>query len=123
MKARYKFWLEKKGEVVVGNGKVSLLKLIDEMGSIQKAAEKMGMSYRHAWGFLQKIEKRSGIKFVETQVGGKEGGGARLTREGREFLKKYSAFRDGIDEFIERKFRIAFSSQLTAVSKIKTIKS
>jgi len=114
MKVKYKFWLEKDGEVVVGNGKVNLLKLIDQMGSIQRAANKMGMSYRHAWGFLQKIEGRSGIKFVETQVGGKEGGGARMTREGREFLEKYSAFRDGIDQFIERKFRIAFSSQRSA---------
>ena len=31
MEIRYKVWLEKDGEVVVGNGKVGLLKMIDEM--------------------------------------------------------------------------------------------
>jgi len=75
MDIRFKVWLEKGGEVVVGNGKVGLLKMIADLGSIQKAADNLGMSYRHAWGMIQKIEKRSGIKFVETQVGGREGGG------------------------------------------------
>jgi len=108
MEVRAKVWLEKDREVVAGNGKVDLLKKIDETGSIQKAAERMGMSYRHAWGFIRKIEKRSGIKFVETQIGGREGGGARLTPQGKEFLKRYSTFRDGLDEYIEKKFKRAF---------------
>jgi len=37
------------------------------------------MSYRHVWGMVQKMEKRLGWKFVETHVGSKEGGRARLT--------------------------------------------
>lgn len=121
MKAKYKFWVEKDGAVVVGNGRVGLLKLIDELGSIQRAADKIGMSYRHAWGFVRKIENRSGIKFVETRIGGKEGGGARLTPEGREFLERYSSFRDGIDEFIENKFKEAFkkSDQRSAISNVR----
>jgi molybdenum-dependent DNA-binding transcriptional regulator ModE len=44
MEVKFKVWLEKDGEVVVGNRKVGLLKRIDELGSIQKAAEKNGMS-------------------------------------------------------------------------------
>jgi len=108
MKAKSKVWIARKGEVVVGDGKVSLLKMIGETGSIQKAADKMGMSYRHAWGVVQKIEKRSGIKFLATKIGGREGGGARLTLKGEVFLKKYAFFRKGIDEFIEKKFQAAF---------------
>jgi molybdate transport system regulatory protein len=108
MEVKSKAWIEVGGEVVAGEGKVHLLKLIDEMGSIQKAAEKLGMSYRHAWGFLQKMEKRGGIKLVETQVGGREGGGARLTLQGKDFLRRYSVFREGLDEYIEGKFRKAF---------------
>jgi molybdate transport system regulatory protein len=108
MELKFKVWLEKDGEVLVGNGKVGLLQRIDELGSIQRAAEKNGMSYRHAWGMIQKIEKRSGFKFVETQVGGKEGGSARLTPQGKEFLNQYSAFRRGLDEVIGKKFLKAF---------------
>jgi molybdate transport system regulatory protein len=108
MEIKYKVWLEKDGEVVVGNGKVGLLKMIDETGSIQKAADQHGMSYRHAWGMIRKIEKRSGFKFVETQVGGKEGGGAQLTPQGKEFLNQYSAFRKGLEGVVAKKFTAAF---------------
>ncbi len=108
MDIKFKFWLEKDGEVLVGNGKVGLLRRIEELGSIQKAAEKHGMSYRHAWGMIQKIEKRTGFKFVETQVGGRDGGSAKLTGKGKEFLRNYSSFRRGLDELIERKFKNAF---------------
>jgi molybdate transport system regulatory protein len=108
MEVRYKVWLEKDGEVVAGNGKVGLLKLVDELGSIQKAAEKYGMSYRHAWGVLQKMEKRAGLKLVETQVGGKEGGGTQLTPQARKFLGEYEVFRKGLDQSIVNKFEKAF---------------
>jgi molybdate transport system regulatory protein len=100
MEIKYKIWLENKGEVVVGDGKIGLLKLIDEMGSIQKAADTRGMSYRHAWGVLQKIEQRAGFKFVETQVGGKDGGGANLTAPAKKFLKEYDSFRAGLEKAI-----------------------
>ena len=108
MEPKFKVWLEKDGEVIVGNGKIGLLNLIKDLGSIQKAAQEYGMSYRHAWGMIQKIEKRSGYKFVETQVGGKEGGKAGLTPKGKEFLSQYSAFQKGLDKVIEKKFKAAF---------------
>ena len=108
MQVKSKVWIEAGGEVVAGDGKIDLLERIEETGSIQKAAGEIGMSYRHAWGFLQKMEKRGGIKLVVTQIGGREGGGARLTPQGKEFLRRYSAFREGLDEYIEEKFRRAF---------------
>ncbi len=108
MEAKSKVWIEAGGEVVAGDGKMDLLKRIDETGSIQKAAGQKGMSYRHAWGFLQAMEKRGGIKLVETRIGGREGGGARLTAQGKDFLRRYLAFRNGLDEYIEKKFRKAF---------------
>ncbi len=111
MELKFKVWLEKDGEVVVGNGKVGLLRMIDELGSIQRVAEKKEMSYRHAWGMIQKIEKHSGVKFVETQVGGKEGGWARLTPKGKKFVERYAVFEEGLDEYIQNKFKKAFSTQ------------
>lgn len=108
MRVKSKVWIEAGGEVIAGDGKIHLLKLIEATGSIQNAAEEMGMSYRHAWGFLKKMEKRGKIKLVETQVGGREGGGAKLTAQGRDFLQRYGAFREGLDEYIGDKFRKAF---------------
>jgi molybdate transport system regulatory protein len=101
----------------VGDGKVGLLRMIDELGSIQRAAEKKGMSYRHAWGMIRKIEKHSGVKFVETRVGGKEGGWARLTPKGKKFVERYEFFEEGLDEYIQSKFKKAFSNPQSAISK------
>jgi molybdate transport system regulatory protein len=108
MEVRFKVWLENKGEVVLSNGKFGILKKIDQSGSIQKAAEEFGMSYRHAWGMVQKIEKRSGLKLLETQVGGREGGGAKLTPDGKTFLAQYEAFSKGLGELVQKKFRKSF---------------
>jgi len=108
MDVKFKVWLEKKGEVILSNGKFGILKKIDQLGSIQKAAEEFGMSYRHAWGMVQKIEKRSGLKLLDTQIGGREGGGAKLTPEGKAFLVQYEGFSKGLDELIEKKFKKAF---------------
>jgi molybdate transport system regulatory protein len=108
MEIKYKMWLEKDGEVIAGNGKVGLLKLIADRGSIQKAAEDYGMSYRHAWGIIQKMERRSGIKLVETQVGGKEGGGAQVTPRGKRLLSEYEAFRKTLDQSVSQKIKKAF---------------
>jgi len=108
MEAKSKVWIEAGGEVVAGDGKMEFLRRIDETGSIQKAAGQKGMSYRHAWGFLKKMEMRGGVKLVETQIGGREGGGAKLTPQGKEFLRRYSAFREGLDEYIENKFKKVF---------------
>ena len=91
-----------------GAGRSASLKMIDELGSIQKAAEEMKMSYRHAWGFIRTIEKHSRAKFVETQVGGRDGGGARLTPKGKDFLRRYLVFSKGFEEYIEKRFKRAF---------------
>ena len=115
MEIKCKFWLEKNGEVVAGDGKIRLLQLIDRHGSIQKAAQNNRMSYRHAWGAIQKMEKRSQIRIVETQTGGKKGGGARLTTPGRDFVARYMRFSDGLEEIIQMKFQEAFQKQ-----KVKT---
>ncbi len=108
MEARIKCWLEKDGEVVLSNGKADLLQFIDELGSIQKGAEKIGMSYRHAWGIVREMESRAGFPFLEAQAGGRQGGRARLTPRGRRLLYKFQNFRRGLDEDVRSKFKAAF---------------
>jgi len=40
---------------VIGKGGAEILQQIKEERSISKAAEKLGMSYRYVWNYLQKI--------------------------------------------------------------------
>jgi len=73
----------------LGPGKVRLLELVAETGSIRKAAAGLKMSYRKAWLLLQALKTTFGEALVETTTGGKSGGGARLTRLGRFVVARY----------------------------------
>jgi molybdate transport system regulatory protein len=75
----------------LGPGKVRLLELVAETGSIRKAAAGMNMSYRKAWLLLQALEKGFTAPLVATTTGGRTGGGARLTPLGRLVTARYRA--------------------------------
>lgn len=89
--AKAKVWLEKDGEPVIGRGRAHLLQEIDRTGSIMRAAEQMGLSYRHAWGMIGKMGRASGKPVVISRRGGKEGGVTTLSEHGRELLEAYLA--------------------------------
>ncbi len=105
MEIKAKFWIENKGEVVLGGGKTALLQTVDRLGSIQGAADEFGMSYRHAWGAIKKIEKRAGFKIVDTKLGGKEGGGARLTEKGKAFADRVDSLLSDLHKMVEKRFK------------------
>ena len=54
---RLHLWLETSQGVYFGLGRALLLARIDQYGSLQKAADALGMSYRAAWGKIKKTEK------------------------------------------------------------------
>jgi molybdate transport system regulatory protein len=105
MEIKAKFWIENKGEVVLGGGKTALLLAVDRLGSIQRAADEFGMSYRHAWGAIRRIEKRAGFKIVDTKLGGKEGGGARLTQQGKVFVDRVDSLLSDLHRVVENRFK------------------
>ena len=105
MEIKAKFWIENKGEVVLGGGKTALLLAVDRFGSIQRAADEFGMSYRHAWGAIRRIEKRAGFKMVDTRLGGKEGGGARLTPKGKVFVDRVDSLLSDLHNVVEQRFK------------------
>lgn len=99
MKPAYKLWLETEEGYIFGKGISQLLRQIQEVGTISGAAKSLGMSYRHAWGLIKKTEKRIGQPLLDTQKGGKfGGGGAQLTPVGRELVKEFLKFRDMFEE-------------------------
>ena len=79
------------GSEAFGPGKVRLLELIDEHGSIRSAAAAMNMSYRHAWLLLQAVEDTFGAPVISTATGGAKGGGAKLTELGKTIVARYRA--------------------------------
>ncbi len=108
LEIRSKLWIEVGGEPVFGRGRRFLLEAIDSLGSINRAAQEVNISFRKAWGYIRAMEGRLGVKLVERQTGGRNGGGAQLTDEARDFLKKYTALEQGIQEIVDSRFRAIF---------------
>ncbi|MDQ0455040.1 winged helix-turn-helix domain-containing protein [Rhizobium paknamense] len=72
----------------LGPGKVALLGLISEKGSIRSAGEALGMSYRRAWLLADEINTMFAEVSIITRHGGKQGGGAELTAFGQALLAR-----------------------------------
>ena len=67
------------------------MELISKHGSISAAGKEMGMSYRRAWLLVDEINQIFREQLVEKQTGGSGGGGARLSKLGREVVGRYRA--------------------------------
>ncbi len=96
-----KIWIEHQGKPILGKGGAEILKEIEAQQSLTKAAEKLNMSYRYVWNYVQKIHKALGETVVETFKGGKTGGGgARLTDVGKALLDEYLRLEGCLGEFL-----------------------
>jgi molybdate transport system regulatory protein len=73
----------------IGHGKVRLLELIAQHGSISRAAKEMSMSYRRAWLLADEVNTMFDEPVLETQHGGAGGGHARLTSFGHALVGHY----------------------------------
>lgn len=97
----YKIWLEKENKVF-GPGPARILKLVDEYGSLHRAAEEMGMSYSQAWNLVNTLEGRLGFALLESRTGGRDGGGSTLTVRGEELLNRFRNFEREADECLNK---------------------
>ena len=76
-------------DIALGPGKVDLLALVGETGSIREAAERMGMSYMRAWKLIKMMNGCFKQPLVEAARGGRTHGGATLTDTGQKALALY----------------------------------
>jgi len=75
-------------------GRSQLLKKIDEFGSLKKAAENLGMSYRAAWGRIKRTEEAMGFALLEPAD--TKRGGCRLSPAGREAVEAFLAWYEDV---------------------------
>ena len=80
----------------------AVLERIIEHGSITKAAKSMEMSYRHAWDLVDSMNRQAGKPFVELATGGKGGGGAIVTKDGKKAIKVFWTFHKDLLAFLKR---------------------
>lgn len=70
--------------------RMALLAAVAEHGSITRAAQAIGMSYKAAWDAVDALNNLAGTPLVARVVGGKGGGGARLTPRGEQLLRHFA---------------------------------
>ena len=97
---RLHLWLERDGGVFFGHGRLQLLEKVEQCGSLKKAAEELGMSYRGAWGKIKRSEDILGRKLIE-KISNKEG--YRLTSFGQEFVAMYLKWFSEVENFAAAK--------------------
>lgn len=86
------------GVAWLGPGKVRLLELIAQHGSIARAGREMGMSYRKAWLLVEAMSTSLGEPVVVASPGGVGGGGAVVTPAGCRLVACYREMeRDATD--------------------------
>ena len=85
-KIKSRIWIEEGDNVLLGEGRVRLLKAIDKTGSLSKAAKSLRISYKKAWTLIDAVNKSSIKPVTITSIGGKGGGGAVLTEYGKKLI-------------------------------------
>jgi molybdate transport system regulatory protein len=109
LRARFKLWLSTEDiEGVFGDGKWRLLEGIESEGSLAAASEKLGISYRKAWGDLKKAQECLNVTLVEKHRGGNMGGRSGLTSEGKKWVRAYGKFRREVESTVEKTYQKCF---------------
>ncbi|MGR9035412.1 MAG: TOBE domain-containing protein, partial [Gammaproteobacteria bacterium] len=81
---------------------ISLLRAIEESGSINRAAKGLGLSYKGAWQMIERANNGAPKILVATATGGVKGGGTSLTEAGHALLELFTRLERQHQQFIEQ---------------------
>lgn len=105
-KIKSRIWVEAGDNVLVGEGRVKLLKAIEAEGSLSKAAKSIGMSYKKAWTLVDAVNKSAKEAVVTKTIGGQKGGGTVITPYGLKLIEAFDIINKNCWEFLDQQQRI-----------------
>ncbi len=120
MRVDYKVWLDNDGKAF-GDGPYELLRRVEKMMSLHRAANQMGMSYSKAWQLIRTLEERLGFPLLERKVGGQSGGGSLVTPQARNLMNHYEGFRKDVDTSLEKIYRKHFYTSFVSPNLLPTV--
>jgi len=88
----------------IGPGKIALLQGIQRSGSLRRTAQDLGMSYRRAWLLVDGLNRSFNAPVTTASVGGKGGGGVRLTSLGEDLIRRYGHLSRKFEQLARREF-------------------
>ncbi len=101
-KIKSRIWIETNNNVLLGEGRVGLLKAIDKTGSLSKAAKSINISYRKAWTLIDSVNKSAKKPVTTSSIGGKGGGGAILTPYGKDLIAAFEKINKDCWKFLDK---------------------
>jgi len=109
LRVKSKIWVENEdGKLVIGEGRLRILEAIQEVGSMNQAAQKLRQPFRAVWGKIRATEERCGFKIVE---GTREG--STLTKAGVDLLDTYIRLRNNCGSYADQQFKELFEQFLS----------
>lgn len=108
LEIRSKIWIERGKDVVLSTWRVDLLEAIEAHGSLSRAANALDIPYRTAWERVKEMETQLGVRLLESESGGADGGGSRLTPTARDLCARFRRVSHGIEEVIASRFAAEF---------------
>lgn len=100
-KIKSRIWIESENHVLLGEGRVQLLKAIETEGSLSKAAKTLGLSYKKAWQLIDSVNKSAKNPVTINSTGGKGGGGAELTDYGKQLIAVFDEINRNCWNFLD----------------------
>jgi len=79
---------------------IRLLRALESTGSINGAAQALGIGYKSAWQKLDQINNLLPYPLVEKRTGGSGGGGSVLTEQGKELLHHMNTVQEEFSRFM-----------------------
>ena len=99
---KYKVWIETDELTFLGNGRIRLLKTVQELGSLNKAAKALNISYKKAWDLIKSVNHAAEEPLTKTTTGGSGGGGMQLTTYGIRMIAQYEALKSVTATFMDQ---------------------
>jgi molybdate transport system regulatory protein len=98
---KYKMWIEADGASFLGSGRIRLLKSVDQLGSLSKAAAQLNISYKKAWDLIKSVNDAAQEPVTITETGGSGGGGMKLTPYGQKIIEQFEQVKAKANDFID----------------------
>lgn len=103
---------------------LTLLRAIEETGSINQAAKLAGLSYKGAWQIIERANNIAPKVLITTATGGSKGGGTCLTAAGQALLDLFTRLERQHEAFLaELNHKLTCDSELMLLLKPLTIKT
>jgi molybdate transport system regulatory protein len=102
---RLRLWLETGEGMLFGAGRAELLEEIERSGSLKRAAQNLGISYRAAWGKLKQSERALGVCLIRKRS---NRAGYQLTEEGLALTRLFRRWYAAVEQAALREARAIF---------------